>query len=121
MGRGIARGLAVCGLGVLSIQPAVLAAEITFEVPDASEVQRQKAVYSCGEKQVAAEYINAGSTSLALLKFDNEFVVACNVLSGSGARYAGRQYVWWTKGDHADLYDLMKGEDAAPVSCTVKP
>jgi membrane-bound inhibitor of C-type lysozyme len=117
----LARGLTVCCLAVFSVHPAALAAKITFEVPNVGEVQTTKAIYSCGNKQVSATYINAGSTSLVLLKLGNEFVVASNVLSGSGARYAGRQYVWWTKGDHADLYDLMKGEDAAPVSCTVKP
>ena len=41
-----------------------------------------------------------------------------NVLSASGARYAGRQYTWWTKGNSADFYDLTKGEDARPeFSC----
>jgi membrane-bound inhibitor of C-type lysozyme len=118
--RRIARRLAVISIGVISAQAAALAAKITFEVPNVGEVQTTKAVYSCGNKQVSATYINAGSTSLVLLKLGNEFVVASNVLSGSGARYAGRQYVWWTKGDHADLYDLMKGEDAAPIGCALK-
>ena len=116
----IARRLAVISIGVIRVQAAALAANITFEVPNAGEVQTTKAAYSCGNKQVSATYINAGSTSLVLLKLGNEFVVASNVLSGSGARYAGRQYVWWTKGDHADLYDLMKGEDAAPIGCALK-
>src|SRR3954454_10309206 len=85
----LARGLTVCCLGVFSVQPVALAAKITFEVPNVGEVQTTKAIYSCGNKQVSATYINAGTTSLVLLKLGNEFVVASNVLSGSGARYAG--------------------------------
>ena len=118
-GRTIGR-LAVSCLGVIIAPAAALGAEIKFEVPDAREVHTVKAAYACGEKRVTAEYINAGSTSLVLLNFDGLFVVASNVLSGSGARYAGRQYIWWTKGDHADLYDMTKGEDAPPISCAVK-
>src|SRR3954452_23300043 len=107
--QGPARLMVVSFLGLLPAGPA-LAAEVKFDVPDAKDVQSEKAVYACGKKTVKAQYINAGSTSLALLNLGNEFVVASNVLSGSGARYAGGQYIWWTKGDHADLYDLMKGE-----------
>lgn len=97
---------------------AAMASTVTLELPGDAAVERNAVTYKCGDQTVKAEYINAGSTSLAVLALADETVVTVNVLSGSGARYAGQQYVWWTKGDTADLYDLMKGEDApAVLSC----
>lgn len=67
-------------------------------------------------------YVNAPSVALATLAFKGQFLVLSNVLSGSGARYAGGQYIWWSKGRGADFYDLTKGKNAPPVaSCTQKP
>ena len=42
--------------------------------------------------------------------------MASNVLSASGARYAGGQYIWWSKGDTADLYDLTEGGEETPAA-----
>ena len=94
-------------------------ASISFPVPGAEEITTQTLSYRCDETDTRLDvtYINAGSVSLALLSIKDQFVVAANVLSGSGAKYAGAQYIWWTKGETANLYDLMGGEDAAPVDC----
>jgi Heat shock protein len=90
---------------------------ITIEVPGVSTVDRMKMSYLCGRVPVEAEYINAGTNALANLTIGGEFVIAANVVSASGAKYAGKQFIWWTRGDEADLYDLTRGEDAKPVSC----
>ena len=37
------------------------------------------------------------------------------MISASGARYAAANYVWWTRGPDAELYDLTLGEDSAPI------
>lgn len=92
------------------------ATTVTLEVPGNAPVDRQAVTYKCDDRVVKAEYVNVGDNSLVVLPLDGQTVVAVTVLAASGARYAGRQYVWWTKGDHADLYDLTKGEDATPVS-----
>lgn len=95
------------------------ASTVTLELPGSASVERKSVSYKCGDEVVKAEYINAGGNSLVVLTINDQTVVAVTVLSGSGARYAGQQYVWWTKGDNADLYDLTKGEDAPPLySCT---
>lgn len=75
--------------------------------------------YQCKEMQepLVVEYVNADPTYLAFLTLDGEKHIFVNVLSASGARYASGQWVWWTKGSEASLYDLTKGEDAPPVSC----
>jgi membrane-bound inhibitor of C-type lysozyme len=105
--------LAAALLGVA----AAHADPLTIDLPGAAE--RQTVAYSCdGDRKVTAEYVNAGANSLAIVKLGDETVLMVNVLSASGARYAGQQYVWWTKGNSADFYDLTKGEDApAEFSC----
>ncbi|CAH1674550.1 Membrane-bound inhibitor of C-type lysozyme [Hyphomicrobiales bacterium] len=92
-------------------------AAITIEVPSVTEVQTIRASYACGGRTVDATYFNAGAVSLVSLSMQGEFVIAANVLSGSGAKYAGGRFIWWTKGNTADLYDLTKGENASPVAC----
>jgi membrane-bound inhibitor of C-type lysozyme len=95
------------------------AATISFDVPEAETADAISQTYDCRGEQVLVVYHNAGPVSLAVLTIGGETVVASNVIAASGARYAGAQYVWWTKGDGADLYDLMQGEDAPPVACRV--
>lgn len=97
---------------------AAMASTVTLELPGDAKVERSTVGYKCGDQAVKAEYVNAGDNSLAVLTLGDQTVVAVTVLSGSGAKYAGQNYVWWTKGDNADLYDLTKGEDAPAVfSC----
>lgn len=92
-------------------------AAITINVPDALHVDRRRLSYNCEGTNVDVEYFNAGSTSLATLSLRGEFVVAANVVSASGARYAGKRLIWWTKGNNAHIYGLLDDNDE-PVSCT---
>ncbi|MQV99547.1 META domain-containing protein [Sinorhizobium medicae] len=92
-------------------------AELKLRIPGADAVERQIVRYQCAGKTVQAEYINAGPVSLATLAIEGTFIVASNVISGSGARYAGGQYVWWTKGDEARLFDTMEGEEDPGILC----
>lgn len=110
----------VLSAGLLCAATAVHADQLTLDLPGAASAERNTVSYSCdGGRSVKAEYVNAGANSLAVVHLDGQAIVMVNVLSGSGARYAGQQYIWWTKGNSADLYDLTKGEDApAEFSCT---
>lgn len=94
------------------------ASEINIKLPDDTEVSTNSVLYKCGEKNVSVTYYNAGEISLAELELEDETVVASNVISGSGAKYAGGVYIWWTKGDTADLYNLMDDPDQSkPTNC----
>jgi len=119
----LALGLAAAALALAPVAPALAAgksATISFEVPGADKATSTKETYTCADQTVDVEYINAGNTSLALLTFKDEFVVAANVLAGSGAKYAGDQYIWWTKGmTDATLTNLMT-DSQTPVECTAK-
>lgn len=107
------------GTAVARLAGEMRSTALTIDVPGVHKVERRKLTYDCGGKPVDVEYLNAGGASLATLSLQGEFVVAASVMAASGARYAGERLVWWTKGDRADLYDLTRGEDAAPVACEV--
>ncbi|WP_018699186.1 MliC family protein [Amorphus coralli] len=118
----LALGLAAA-LALAPLAPAVAAdqsATVSFKVPGADKATSTKTTYTCLDQQVEVEYINAGPTSIALLTFKDEFVVAANVLAASGAKYAGDQYIWWAKGkDDATLTNLMT-DSQTPVECKAK-
>lgn len=119
----LALGLTAAALALAPAAPVLAAgksATVSFEVPGADDATSTKASYTCGDQTVAVEYINAGSVSLALLTLKDDFVVAANVLSGSGARYTGAQYVWWSKGMTAATLTNLMTDTQTPVECTAK-
>lgn len=104
--------------GLLLATSMASAGEIVISVPDDVEVISDSILYACGDDSVSATYYNAGEISLVELEMEDQTIVASNVLSGSGAKYAGGVYIWWSKGDAADLYNIMEDpEMAKPVNC----
>lgn len=101
--------------GLLAVQGAQ-AAEIKLDLPG-DPASRETVNYDCGGQKVSATYINAGDNALAVLTIGERVVVTVNVLSASGAKYAGQELVWWTKGGEATLYDLRKGENDPGAMC----
>jgi membrane-bound inhibitor of C-type lysozyme/heat shock protein HslJ len=101
--------------GAIESGPSV--EEIAIALPQPAPFSSTRASYDCDGRIVEAEYLNAGSVRLVALTIDGQFVVAANVLAASGARYSGGQYVWWTKGDEADLIDYRNGGADEAVSC----
>ncbi|MGB8481125.1 MAG: MliC family protein [Acidobacteriaceae bacterium] len=43
----------------------------------------------------SVEYLNGAGNSLAILPVNGASLVFANIVSGSGARYAAKQYIWW--------------------------
>src|SRR3546814_8170137 len=101
-------GLALTGV-LAAAAWSVHAEDIRIELPPETRVKTIREEYRCGDREVSAQYINGGPVSLAVLMLGEELVVASNVIAASGAKYAGGQYVWWTKGEEAALYDLKIG------------
>ena len=99
-----------------SAPAAEVAISISIPVAGGTRVDSASAAYDCDGRAVTATYINAGEVSLAVLDIAGETVVASNVVAASGARYVGGRYVWWTKGEEADLYDLMQGGEDTPAA-----
>lgn len=91
--------------------------EFSVQIPTIADtqVERLAVTYDCSTTTLDVEYINADPISLVVFAYDGKPLLGSNLLSASGARYAGGQFIWWSKGRNASLYDLTKGEDAAPI------
>ncbi|NTE34841.1 MliC family protein [Agrobacterium tumefaciens] len=102
----------------MSVATGAMAEELVIPLPNDTTVEKVETVYQCAADKVEAVYFNAGEISLVRLGLKDGVTVAANVISGSGAKYQGGIYVWWSKGDEADLYDLMADpEMKKPVHC----
>ena len=88
---------------------------ISIDIENGSPNMRTTARYDCAGEAVDVEYINVEPDHLAIVPVGGQKRIFALVMSGSGARYASGQYVWWSKGREASLYDEMKGADAPPV------
>ena len=101
--------------------PALAQTSFQLSFGIAGDAQRRVVTYDCtpaeGEPTtMQVEYINAAPNFLAIVPLPEGSMIFASVISGSGARYAAGQYVWWTKGPEVDLYDTSQGEDAPPIS-----
>lgn len=102
----------------MSVSTGAMAEELVIPLPNDTTVEKVETVYQCAADKVEAVYFNAGEISLVRLGLKDGVTVAANVISGSGAKYQGGIYVWWSKGEEADLYDLMADpEMKKPVHC----
>lgn len=107
----------VTGLAALFLAcGAASATTVTIELPGNETPQIAKVTYACGERRVTATYINTEANQFAVLDLGDATVAMVTVLSGSGARYAGQQYEWWTKGEEATLTDL-RSQTQSPLVC----
>jgi membrane-bound inhibitor of C-type lysozyme len=102
--------------------PTAFAADaphIALTVQNGSPNMLTAAHYDCAGNAVDVEYVNVEPDHLAIVPVDGRKRIFVLVISGSGARYASGQYIWWSKGKEASLYDEMKGADARPMlTCT---
>jgi membrane-bound inhibitor of C-type lysozyme len=106
-------------IAISAISP-VVAVETSIEITlgTQGDFERRDVRYECSEGDpFTVTYINAAPNFLALVPIadEPELQVFASVISASGARYASGQWVWWTKGAEATLYDETLGEDAGPV------
>ncbi|KDR88233.1 hypothetical protein L905_25295 [Agrobacterium sp. TS43] len=102
----------------MSVVTGAMAEELVIPLPNDTTVEKVETVYQCAADKVEAVYFSAGEISLVRLGLKDGVTVAANVISGSGAKYQGGIYVWWSKGEEADLYDLMADpEMKKPVHC----
>ncbi|KAA0968627.1 hypothetical protein FPY71_17270 [Aureimonas fodinaquatilis] len=105
------------GMAILAGTGAAAAA--TTQLPLPGEVEEIRQTYQCSDDQARdVSYYNSEENSLAVVQTGDSQRIFVNVISGSGARYASGPYIWWVKGNDADLYDEMADKDAKPISCT---
>jgi membrane-bound inhibitor of C-type lysozyme len=96
------------------------ATDLTIHLSGSQPVSRKVVQYQCDAKAAAiglpatafpVEYINGGGNSLAVVPVHGNSLIFANVMSGSGARYAAGQYIWWEAGGSVTLYsDSIAGK-----------
>ena len=105
---------------LMSLAMPVMAAQTGLELTlgTSGDFERRQYTYDCGaDEPLSVTYLNAAPNFLAVVPIEGEDepLVFVSVISASGARYAAAQWVWWTRGSEASLYDEALGEDAEAV------
>jgi len=79
---------------------------------------RSIVTYRCADgHEMGVAYMNTDNQqSFAVIRIEGRHLVFVDTAAGSGARYVAGRYVWWSKGDEGNLYDVMAGENAAPLA-----
>jgi len=113
------RVLVLAGFSIAA-SPALADVSIGVGLTLSGDAEIKNATYDCGAAgKLAVQYLNAVPNFLALIPIKDQTLVFVNTLSASGAKYESGQYVWWSKGKEASLYDEMKDADARPIlTCT---
>ena len=96
------------------------ATDLTIHLNGTQAVTRQTVQYQCDAQGVAmglpatafpVEYINGAGNSLAIAEVHGNSMIFANISSGSGARYAAGQYIWWEAGGAVTFYsDSLAGK-----------
>jgi membrane-bound inhibitor of C-type lysozyme len=80
------------------------ATDLTLHLKGSQPMSRSTMQYECdaeGAKMglppgvFSVEYLNGAGNSLAIVPVNGESIVFANIFSGSGARYAAKQFIWW--------------------------
>src|ERR1700722_20299223 len=96
------------------------ASYLTIHLNGSQPVSRKTVQYQCDAKAAAlglpatafpVEYINGAGNSLAVVEVQGNSMIFANINSGSGARYAAGQYIWWEAGGAVTFYsDSLAGK-----------
>jgi len=104
--RGMSKQVLI-GAGVLSFSALAGASDLTIRLNGSQPISRNTVKYKCdaqGAKMglpggvFSVEYINGAGNSLAIVPVGGNSLIFANVVSGSGARYASGEYIWWDAG-----------------------
>jgi membrane-bound inhibitor of C-type lysozyme len=94
----------IIGIAILSTSAFATATDLTIHLNSSEAISRSTMRYQCdaqGAKMglpvtaFSVEYLNGAGNSLAILPLNGTSLIFANILSGSGARYAAGQYIWW--------------------------
>jgi membrane-bound inhibitor of C-type lysozyme len=106
-------------LGGLGLASAASAEGIKIHLPRTATVSRTTVRYRCDAQAAKTglpagsfrvDYINGGGNSLAVVPINGSPLVFSSVMSGSGARYAAEQFIWWdAKGVVSVSADTLNG------------
>ncbi|OPB30343.1 MliC family protein [Bartonella sp. WD12.1] len=95
---------------------------LVIGVPSNLSPTKETIVYQCStqtnRERLKVTYLNVGNISLVDFTWKGERIVGANVISASGSKYAGAQYIWWATKNEAALYDLINDpNEEKPIMC----
>jgi membrane-bound inhibitor of C-type lysozyme len=102
--------MAIAALGSSSL---ALATDLTLHLKGTQPITRKTVQYQCDAKGTAmglpagvfaVEYVNGAGNSLVIVPVNGMSMIFANVTSGSGARYAASQYIWWDAAGGVNFY-----------------
>ena len=103
------------------------ATDLSVHLAGTATLSRKTVQYQCDAagtkmglpaKPFPVEYITGAGNSLVVVPVGENSLVFAGVTSGSGARYAAQQYIWWEAGGGVTFSsDSMSGK----MSSTCKP
>lgn len=94
----------VIAIAILFASAFAAATDVTIHLKGSRAISRSTVQYQCdaqGAKMglpagtFSVEYLNGAGNSLAILPVGGTSLIFANIFSGSGARYAAKQYIWW--------------------------
>jgi membrane-bound inhibitor of C-type lysozyme len=110
----------VLGIAVLGSSTFASATDLTIHLSGTQPLTRHTVQYQCDAHGVSmglptgtfsVEYINGAGNSLAIVPVNKTSLIFANVMSGSGARYAAGQYIWWDAAGSVTFYaDSLAGK-----------
>lgn len=84
------------------------ATDLTIHLSGSQPITRSTMQYQCDAQGVkmglpagtfSVEYLNGAGNSLAIVPIHGSSLIFTTVISGSGARYAAQDLIWWEAGD----------------------
>jgi membrane-bound inhibitor of C-type lysozyme len=94
----------VIAIAILSGGTVAGATDLTLHLNGSQSMTNSTAKYECDGEGVkmglpagpfSVEYINGAGNSLAILPVSGTSLIFANIFSGSGARYAAKEFIWW--------------------------
>jgi membrane-bound inhibitor of C-type lysozyme len=100
-------------VGLLSCSALAGASDLTLHLNGSQPITRSTVKFQCdaqGAKMglpagvFSVEYLNGAGNSLAVVPVGGNSLIFANVVSGSGARYAAGEFIWWDAGGRGTTF-----------------
>jgi membrane-bound inhibitor of C-type lysozyme len=108
------------GFALLGSSTLASATDLTLHLKGNEPITRKMVQYQCDSKgttmglpagSFSVEYLNGAGNSLVIVPVNGSSMIFANVMSGSGARYAAGQYIWWDAQGGVNFYsDSLSGK-----------
>src|SRR5580704_9467106 len=101
------------GVWALSWSALAGASDLTIHLNGSQPISRNVVKVQCDDqgskmglpaRVFSVEYLNGAGNSLAVVPVGGNSLIFANVVSGSGARYAAGEFIWWDAGGRGTTF-----------------